>query len=163
MSDQRIFQRLRGILLTAIITSFVSTAPASEPEFRFVDINGTNIDFEDYRGKWVVVNYWATWCPPCLEEIPELVHFHEEHKSKDAVVVGFNMEDHPPKVLRHFVEENMMTYPVIPMSDEMELVGAIQGLPTTYLLDPNGKAVAMQVGEVTAEMLETYINNYVAE
>lgn len=163
MINCRMLKLLRGFVFSAIITLFVSIAPASEPELRFVDINGTNIDFKDYRGKWVVVNYWATWCPPCLEEIPELVHFHEEHKSKDAVVVGFNMEDHPPKVLSQFVEENMMTYPVVPMSDEMELFGAIQGLPTTYLLDPSGKPVAKQVGEVTAEMLETYINNYVAK
>lgn len=161
MSRLSIFGFLRSFALIAAITFFSAMpAVASETGFRFVDIHGENIDFQDYQGKWVVVNYWATWCPPCLEEIPELVHFHEEHKSNDAVVIGFNMEDHPPKRLSQFVEENMMTYPVIPMSEKMELVGAIQGLPTTYLLDPTGKPVAMQVGEVTAEMLEDYINNY---
>lgn len=125
----------------------------------YTDITGSELDFADYRGKWVVVNYWATWCPPCKEEIPELVLFHENHKESDAVVVGFNMEEKPPEVLSRFVEENMMTYPVVPMTEEMTLVGNIPGLPTTYLLDPSGRPVAMQVGQVTADMLESYINN----
>lgn len=130
---------------------------AAEQDYRFTDVNGETVDIADYRGKWVVVNYWATWCPPCLKEIPELVHFHEEHKADTAVVVGFNMEEKKPQALSHFIEENMMTYPVVPMSEDMPLFGDVPGLPTTYLLNPAGKPVAMQVGEVTAEMLEEFI------
>jgi thiol-disulfide isomerase/thioredoxin len=141
------------MLLAMLPLSAVQAAPL------FTDINGEPLNLNDYRGKWVVVNYWATWCPPCLEEIPELVHFHETHKDNDAVVVGFNMEEKPPKVLSQFVEENMMTYPVVPMTDDMTLFGNIPGLPTTYLLDPSGKPVAMQVGQVTTEMLESYIDS----
>lgn len=147
-----------GITLGLLITLVTFNALAAQPEFSFVDINGETVDFKEYRGKWVVVNYWATWCPPCLEEIPELVHFHEAYKDSKAVVVGFNMEEKSPQLLSAFVEENMMTYPVVPMSDEMALFGDVPGLPTTYVLDPTGKPVAMQVGEVTAEMLEEFIN-----
>ncbi|MEJ2406501.1 MAG: TlpA disulfide reductase family protein [Candidatus Thiodiazotropha sp.] len=138
-------------------------AATPEPGPSYVDINGAPVSFDDYKGKWIVVNYWATWCPPCQEEIPELIHFHENHKDTDAVVIGFNMEKANPAALSRFVEENMMSYPVIPMSDDMVLMGNIPGLPTTYLIDPSGKPVAMQVGEVTTEMLETYINNSTAK
>ncbi len=123
----------------------------------FTDIDGVQRDLADYHGKWVVVNYWATWCPPCLEEIPELIHFHETHKDKDAVVVGFNMEETSTATLSRFVEENMMSYPVVAMSKDMPLVGNIPGLPTTYLIDPQGNTVAMKVGQVDTEMLENFI------
>lgn len=123
----------------------------------FTDIDGVQRDLADYRGKWIVVNYWATWCPPCLEEIPELIHFHETHKDKDAVVVGFNMEETSTATLSRFVEENMMSYPVVAMSKDMPLVGNIPGLPTTYLIDPQGNTVAMKVGQVDTEMLENFI------
>ncbi|HEY9147539.1 MAG TPA: TlpA disulfide reductase family protein, partial [Gammaproteobacteria bacterium] len=87
-----------SVTLALLISLSSLSVQASQPEFSFVDINGEAVDFKAYRGKWVVVNYWATWCPPCLEEIPELVHFHEEHKDNKAVVVGFNMEEMPPEL-----------------------------------------------------------------
>ncbi|MCW8841608.1 MAG: TlpA family protein disulfide reductase [Gammaproteobacteria bacterium] len=150
-------KRYSTAVLLLFVSLFFSAGQAAPSDFQFVDIHGETVDFEDYRGKWVVVNYWATWCPPCLEEIPELIHFHERHKNDTAVVVGFNMEEKSPELLSEFVEENMMTYPVVPMSDDLALVGDVPGLPTTYLLDPTGKPVAMQVGEITAEMLEKFI------
>ena len=155
-SLSRVFYSLSLIVLFGL----GQVAQASTENLHFTDINGKPVNLSDYRGKWVVVNYWATWCPHCLEEIPELVLFHENHKEHDAVVVGFNMEEKKPRrALSQFIEDNMMTYPVVPMSDDMTLIGDIPGLPTTYLIDPSGKPVAMQVGEVTMKMLEDFINN----
>ncbi len=124
----------------------------------FVDISGSPISLDNYRGKWIVVNYWATWCPPCQEEIPELIHFHETHKDKDAVVVGFSMDESSKAALSRFVEENMMSYPIVQMSGDMPLIGNIPGLPTTYLIDPQGNTVARKVGLVSMDMLESFIN-----
>ena len=77
-------------LLLLLTLLFSHTLSAMQVDLEFTDIEGNEIKLSDYRGKWVVLNYWATWCPPCLEEIPELVHFHETHKDSDGVVVGID-------------------------------------------------------------------------
>lgn len=131
----------------------------ADPDFTLLDIDGKQHRLSDYRGKWVVVNYWATWCPPCLEEIPELVDFHDRHKDHDAVVLGVSMDKVAVDKLRQFVEENFVSYPVLPSSPSMDTVGPVRGLPTTYLVAPDGRLVARQVGGVTAAGIETFINN----
>jgi thiol-disulfide isomerase/thioredoxin len=129
----------------------------SEVDFTLEGVDGREYSLSDYRGKWVVVNYWATWCPPCLEEIPELVHFHEQHKDKDAVVLGVNMEDIDKDALAQFVEENFITYPVLRQKPGMTAVGPVPGLPTTYLVSPEGEVVGRKLGGITAEDIDTYI------
>jgi thiol-disulfide isomerase/thioredoxin len=106
-----------------------------------------------------VVNYWATWCPPCQEEIPELVDFHERHKDGDAVVIGVNFEDIGADQLKSFVESYLITYPVL-RSEPLPAtpLGPIPGLPTTYIIAPDGAPVARQVGPVTGEHLDNYID-----
>lgn len=131
----------------------------ADPDFALPDLDGEPQRLSDYRGKWVVVNYWATWCPPCLEEIPELVEFHDRHKERDAVVLGINMEQIPLETLRRFVDEHFVSYPVLVGSPSMDTIGPVRGLPTTYLVAPDGRVVARQVGGVTAAGIETFINN----
>lgn len=145
-----------GLLLILLL---LTGGVAASPDFTLLDIDGKQHRLSDYRGKWVVVNYWATWCPPCLEEIPELVDFHDRHKNHDAVVLGVSMEQVAPDKLRQFVEENFVSYPVLPGSPAMDTVGPVPGLPTTYLVAPDGRLVARQVGGITAAGIETFIKN----
>ena len=157
------------LLFTLIIFSAILFAAEEDELVDLVlkDVNGQEIKLSDYRGKWVVVNYWATWCPPCLEEIPDLVHFHESRKDKDAVVIGIDYEEISPTRLNKFIEENMMTYPVIPMrkgdKPESIMLGAIPGLPTTYLISPEGKLIARNVGPLTSEMIDAFIKKKTAD
>ncbi len=146
-------------LLTVIFAVlFTATGYAEPVDYRLPDLNGKEHSLADYRGKWVIVNYWATWCPPCQEEIPDLVEFHDRHKNGDAVVVGINFEDIGEEQLRTFVDSFLISYPIL-RSEPLPVtpLGSIPGLPTTFIIAPDGTPVARQVGPVTGEQLEDYI------
>ena len=134
------------------------TAAADEVDFTLTDINGKRVSLSDFRGKWVIVNYWATWCPPCLEEIPDLVDFHEKHKDKDAVVLGIAYEEVNKEYLQEFVESHFMSYPVMRMDPvPVTELGPVSGLPTTYIISPAGERIARQEGPITGAAIEAYL------
>lgn len=146
-------------LLISVVTFVLAAAASAEPvDYSLPDLNGKTHSIADYRGKWVIVNYWATWCPPCQEEIPELVDFHDRHKDGDAVVLGVNFEDIGAEQLTSFVDSFLISYPVL-RSEPLAAtpLGPIPGLPTTYIIAPDGSPVARQVGPITGEQLDEYI------
>ncbi|MCF6211055.1 MAG: TlpA family protein disulfide reductase [Gammaproteobacteria bacterium] len=151
-------QRFLLVVCLGLVITISGTAVAEPVDFELEDIHGVKHRLSDYRGKWVVVNYWATWCPPCLDEIPELVDFHEEHKDKDAVVLGISFEEVGNKKLRHFTEEYFINYPILrSQPGPSGELGEIPGLPTTYLISPDGEIAARQVGSVTAKLIADFI------
>ena len=141
-----------GVILLIL---FVFSSMAKAVDFTLNDTNGKSHRLSDYKGKWVVVNYWATWCPPCLDELPELVEFHEKYGKDTAVVLGVNYEQVDRDYLRQFIDEYFITYPVLLANPaSVNAFGRIMGLPTTYVVSPEGKVVAQRTGGVTMDYLE---------
>ena len=150
-------------LLAGLVLAAVSTASAEPVDFSLESLDGDEVRLSDFRGRWVLVNYWATWCPPCLEELPELESFYNRHKDRNAVVLGVNMEDIGLDSLRGFVEEQFLSYPILRGTAVMSgVLGPVSGLPTSYLVSPGGEVVAQQMGPVTEEAITTFIANYEA-
>ena len=132
-------------------------AVAEKVDFTLADLDGKPVSLSDFRGKWVIVNYWATWCPPCLEEIPDLVELYEDNRDT-IVVLGIDFEEVNKDYLREFVDSHMISYPV--MNTEpvpVTALGPVMGLPTSYIISPEGELLARQEGPVTREAIEKYI------
>ena len=140
--------RARRVLLTVFLVLFSSIALAVSPTYP--PIAKGPINFADYKGKWVVISYWATWCTYCMEEIPELNAFYRAHRN-DVVMFGVNYEDGSLRDLPKHIQESGVVFPTLAYPPER--FGHVSGLPTTFLITPDGR-VKRLVGSQTKRGLE---------
>ena len=150
----RIIVRIVAILFAFAL--FASTAIASEQvvDFTLPDINGKSHSLSDYRGQWVIVNFWATWCGPCIEEIPELIEVSKLTDPVTPVVIGIDFEEIDTESLLEFINALKMDYLVLRIG-ERPLVPfePLKGMPTTFIVSPEGKIVFRKIAAVTKEIL----------
>jgi thiol-disulfide isomerase/thioredoxin len=152
---------LAALLLLLTLPLLTLPAFAQPVNMPLTAMDGSKDNLSRYQGKWLVVNYWATWCPPCIVEMPELQSFHDQHVDSDAMVIGINAEDIGQQRLQTFLEDYFITYPVFMAGPTQQSeLGLIPGLPTTFLVTPDGQVVARQVGAVTREMIEQFIQKW---
>lgn len=114
----------------------------------------------DYRGKWVLVNFWATWCLSCMSEIPDLVALNDAHKNQDMVVISVVMDYKSARQVTTYTTKHGITYPVVlgkSNTAEQLFVPPVNGYPTTYLIDKEGKVVGTQTGPVTRASIEEFV------
>lgn len=151
--------RTRWVLALLGALWFTPAALAAPVDFTLPGLDGVTHKLSDYRGQWVVVNYWATWCPPCREEIPQLERFSRRNRGR-AVVLGIDFEHIGTAQLKHFVKAHGIHYPILRMDPKpVTALGPVWGLPTTYIVDPKGSIVGHHTGPLTDRILEEFIQS----
>ena len=144
---------LTVLAVIVILAKYTSTSNSSvenvrpAPQFSLANLDGKNVSLKDFADKVMVVDFWATWCGPCREEIPHLNKLYENYRGKGLVVVGISMDAEGPEVVKQFAKELRMEYPVV-MGDEnvQQDFGGIVGLPTTFIIDRKGNIVKKYTG-----------------
>ncbi len=139
----------------------VKTHPA--PQISLQGLDGKPVSLDDFRGQVVLLNNWATWCPPCKAEMPDLEAYHEAHQAEGFTVIAVNAGDSPAEVSA-FVQQYGLTFPVWPdpNTETMRAFG-IRGLPTSFVIDRNGMVRATWTGAITRAALEKYVTPYIKE
>jgi thiol-disulfide isomerase/thioredoxin len=128
--------------------------PATAPVFTAVDLDGRRLSSASFTGKVVLINFWATWCPPCRAEIPDLVALQDKYRDR-LQIIGVSQDEAPPDVVKRFVAEHKINYPVIMASAEIEkLFPGVSALPTSFIVDRDARIVQKHVGMLTARTTE---------
>lgn len=141
-----------------IISFFIFTGcKSSYGDFTLMDLDGNEISLSDFNRKVLILNFWATWCPPCREEIPDFVEVYNEYESKDVQFIGVSNED--ISTLKSFVEDYDVSYPIL--IDDANIMGkwGISAIPTTFVFDKNGQIIFKNVGMMTGEQLKNIIED----
>jgi peroxiredoxin len=127
-------------------------------------ISGENFQLSDHRGKVVLLNIWATWCGPCIEEIPHFVDLYSTYRDKSFVILGVSVDKQGPGVVVPFIEKHEVNYPVvIDNGTIMDKYGPTMGIPTTYVIGKEGDLRYFAVGALTKKELEPRIQKLLAE
>jgi thiol-disulfide isomerase/thioredoxin len=146
--------------------SLAQAAPGSGATLRFFrdpkpvaafatnDLKGGRVSFDSYKGKVVIVNFWATWCPPCRAEIPDLIALQAKYRDS-LQIIGVSQDEAPADTVQRFADEHQINYPVVMTTAEIErLFPGIHALPTSFIIDREGRVVQKHVGMLDAATTE---------
>jgi cytochrome c biogenesis protein CcmG, thiol:disulfide interchange protein DsbE len=133
------------------------------PAFTLRELDGGTWHSKDHRGEVMLVNFWATWCPPCREETPDLVELQRRFGSRGFTVIGISMDDNPKEVLPGFVRRFKVNYPILVPAADSSLADAIESLPTSFLIDRSGRVAGSFVGQIPSGQLAGQIEALLKE
>lgn len=128
------------------------------PAFTLDRVDGGQLSLDELKGKVVIIDFWATWCPPCIKGIPDFVDLHKTYADKGFEMVGISVDRGGPTVVRQFMEKNGVQYPMVMAS--MDVINAYEvfsGIPTTFIIDKDGNIVEKIVGYQPKQYFENHI------
>lgn len=128
-------------------------------DFKLKDLNGKEVSLSDYKGKKVLLNFWATWCSPCKAEMPEMEALYQQTKDSDLVILAVNLDEDKDTVQK-FISSNKYNFPVL--LDTENIVASkyqIVSIPTSFFIDKEGNIVDKHIGPMTIKDMKDYINN----
>jgi peroxiredoxin len=138
------------------------TAKQAAPNFTLRDASGHEVHLSDFKGKVVLINFWATWCVGCQTEIPWLVEFDQKYRDKGLQVIGVSMDEDGWKTLTPYLKEKGVNYTVVVGDDDMANAYGMIGMPMTYLIGRDGKVSAVSAGVVDKSTCESEITRLLA-
>ena len=135
--------------------------PTPAPSWKLMDVNGTPVSSDQFKGKVVVVDFWATWCPPCRAEIPGYVDLQKKYAKDGLVIVGVSLDQKPPGEVRKFMERFGINYTIVMGTPVMQdSFGEMDGIPTTFIIDRRGNIRDRKVGSMPEEEFESVLLTY---
>jgi peroxiredoxin len=172
MSSKRLI--IYGIVALALLGLYVAgrrtarkpKATASgnaAPDFTLTDIDGKKLALSDYRGKVVLLDFWATWCTPCRAEIPHFVEMQQKYGPQGFQIIGISMDD-DAKPVREFAKEYKMNYPIAVGDDKLaESFGGVLGLPVNFIIDRDGRIVKKFLGATEVSTFDKEVEALLAQ
>ena len=153
----KLFQAFAALTFALVPGLPAHAAMPVQPTLKVTTLDGKTFDLAAQRGKWVIVNYWATWCVPCIKEMPDISHFVATHKNVTAI--GLAYDDSDPADIKAFVAKHPVVYPIaqVTLDKPAKDFDEPRGLPTTWLISPDGKVAKQFIGPVTATSLTAII------
>ena len=160
--------RLLALMLMFLTFLFPSTGSAAEikqgypaPDFKLNTLDGKSVQLSTYKGKKVILNFWASWCSPCKTEMPVMEEFFQENKEKDIVLLSVNLtkEDQSKKAVKQFADRLNLSFP-IPLDEKGEVSDLYQviTIPTTYFIDEKGILQQKVIGPLNKELITQLVN-----
>lgn len=150
--------RLFATALLALSFASAHAATAHKPNLVVTTLAGQKFDLAAHQGKWVIVNYWATWCSPCLKELPDISAFVDKHKDRVAAI-GLDYEDSPRADIEKFLGKHPLSYTVaqVDIDNPPKDFETPKGLPNTYVIAPDGTVAKAFLGPITSKDLANII------
>ncbi len=150
-----------AVLFSSALQADPVTPPQAAPAWTLKDVNGRPVSFSQFKGKVVVLDFWATWCPPCRSEIPGYVKLQEKYKDQGLVIIGVSVDQDGPAVVKKFAADFHMNYPVVMADDSVvQAFGNPDAIPTTFIIDRDGKIRDKKVGAMETDDYEKIIRQY---
>ncbi len=161
MKSLRVLFAVAAALVVSALATAEPVAPQPAPAWQLKDVEGKLVSSEQFKGKVVVIDFWATWCPPCRHEIPGYIQLQKKYEDQGLVIVGVSLDQQGPGVVKRFMKSNKINYPVV-MADEavIEAFGGVEAIPTTFIIDRDGQVRDRKVGAEETEVYEQRLLQY---